>query len=115
MRQPKIRKMGWFVKMITFGWPNAITLAPFGIYIKEQYVGGARIENHERIHWEQQIEMLILPFYLWYLIEWFIRLFIHGKKAYMNISFEREAYSRDTFYTYLEYRPYFAWWKYLKK
>lgn len=107
--------MNWLVKMITFGWPIGISLAPFGIYIREEYMGIARIENHERIHWEQQMEMLILPFYLWYLIEWLIKVIINGRWAYISISFEREATIGSKDYYYLEYRQPFSWWKYLKK
>lgn len=39
--------------------------------------------------------MLILPFYIWYLIEWLIRLVVNFKMAYMSVSFEREAYRND--------------------
>jgi hypothetical protein len=47
--------------------------------------------NHESIHTEQMKEMLYVPFYLWYVIEWLIKLFGKGN-AYKNISFERESY-----------------------
>ena len=30
--------------------------------------------NHERIHSRQMKEMLFVPFYVWYVIEWLIRL-----------------------------------------
>jgi hypothetical protein len=36
-------------------------------------------------------EMLYIPFYLWYGVEWLVKLFCKGN-AYRNISFEREAY-----------------------
>lgn len=42
--------------------------------------------NHERIHTAQMKEMLYVGFYVWYLIEWIIRLFGKGN-AYRNISF----------------------------
>jgi hypothetical protein len=52
--------------------------------------------NHERIHLRQQTEMLVLLFYLWYGVEFLIRLIQLGNKreAYRNISFEREAYKK---------------------
>ena len=63
--------------------------------------------NHEKIHTAQQRELLFIPFYLVYLIEWCIRRFQYKswKEAYYNISFEREAryaaehpeYKRKTF------------------
>ena len=71
------------------------------------------IINHERIHTRQMLEMLILPFYLWYVIEWLIRLPMAGR-AYMNLSFEREAYQNMNNLNYLSHRHPFAWMRYLK-
>lgn len=68
--------------------------------------------NHERIHTEQMKEMLYVFFYIWYFVEWIIRLFGKGN-AYRNLGFEKEAYSNDDNLTYLDTRPRFAWWKYL--
>lgn len=69
--------------------------------------------NHERIHTRQMLEMLILPFYLWYLIEWLVRLLLPGN-AYMNLSFEREAYANMDNLDYLSHRRLYAWVRYLK-
>lgn len=68
--------------------------------------------NHERIHTAQMKEMLYVFFYLWYFVEWLIRLFSKGN-AYKNLGFEKEAYSNDDNLTYLATRPRFAWWKYI--
>lgn len=68
--------------------------------------------NHERIHTAQIKEMLYVFFYLWYFIEWLIRLFRKGN-AYKNLSFEKEAYDNEDDLTYLATRPRFAWWWYL--
>lgn len=62
--------------------------------------------NHERIHLRQQLEMLVLPFYIWYLIELYT-------KGYMNISFEKEAYENENNLTYLNKRRIFAFIRYL--
>ena len=50
--------------------------------------------THEKTHTKQILEMGIVFFYLWYVIEYLIRLIIYKntKLAYKNISFEREAY-----------------------
>ena len=32
--------------------------------------------NHEKIHSAQMREMLYIPFYIWYLLEWLLRLFL---------------------------------------
>ena len=68
--------------------------------------------NHERIHTAQMKEMLYVGFYVWYFIEWLIRLFVKGN-AYRNLWFEKEAYSNEDNLTYLATRPRFAWWKYI--
>ena len=69
--------------------------------------------NHERIHTRQMMEMLIVGFYLWYVIEWLIRL-PKNKNAYRSISFEREAYANDGNLNYLQQRKPFAWLHYLR-
>lgn len=48
--------------------------------------------NHECIHTAQMVETGFLLFYLWYVVEWLVRLPMKGR-AYENISFEREAYA----------------------
>ena len=109
----KIKKFNWFVKLITFNWPAAITLAPFGVYIKEKYIEYPVLIQHESIHWKQQMEMLIVPFYIWYLLEWLIRLPVYGKEAYRNLSFEREAKTFEGVQGYLGIRSRYAWLKFI--
>lgn len=62
--------------------------------------------NHEKIHLRQQAELLILPFYVLYISEFIIRFIKHRnfKKAYKNISFEKEAYNNDSNPNYLDTR-----------
>lgn len=68
--------------------------------------------NHERIHLRQQLELMIVPFYIWYGIEFGIRLlqYKNRRKAYYNISFEREAYANEKDFDYLATRPF---WRFL--
>lgn len=70
--------------------------------------------NHEYIHSLQQREMCYVFFFLWYNIEWLVRLVLYrnSMKAYRNISFEREAYACERQMDYAERRRPFAWWKY---
>ncbi|HEX8016463.1 MAG TPA: hypothetical protein VF465_14635 [Flavobacterium sp.] len=72
--------------------------------------------NHEKIHLRQQLEMLILPFFIWYILEFFIRFIQYKNRdlAYRNISFEREAYENETNLTYLKKRSFFQFLKYIK-
>lgn len=67
--------------------------------------------NHERIHTSQLLEMLVIPFYIWYLVEWLILLFRYRdrKQAYRNICFEREAYVHEKDLDYLSHRKPYAW------
>lgn len=66
--------------------------------------------NHERIHNAQMRELLIIPFYIIYILEWLIRIiqFRNAHKAYRNISFEREAYAHGHDLGYLKRRQKFA-------
>lgn len=90
--------------------------------------------NHESIHSAQIAEVMIasVPFalllwlftnvglglflviasyYLWYVIEWLIRL--PKGNAYKNISFEREAYANENYSDYLNERKLFAFFDYI--
>lgn len=105
--------ISWFMKI------GGITLWPF-IVLRERYNSSdyykrlaERIINHESIHIKQQQEMLVISFYVWYGIEWFIKLFIYGSKAYINLSFEREAHINENNPNYIKERKVWAWIKYL--
>ena len=66
---------------------------------------------HERIHTAQMVETLFVGFYLVYIINFLILLFIkrNRKEAYRGIAFEREAYCFQCDDHYLENRKYFHW------
>ena len=72
--------------------------------------------NHERIHVRQQLELLILPFFIIYISEWLILLLKYRNKnlAYRNISFEKEAYDNAGELDYLKHRRPYAWLNYWK-
>ena len=94
---------------------GGITLWPY-IILREKYNAHYRtpiIVRHETIHIKQQQEMLVILFYIFYGLEWFIKLFKYGKAAYYNISFEREAYENEHDEEYLEHRKPFSWTNYL--
>jgi len=71
--------------------------------------------NHEKIHLRQQIEMLVLPFFIFYFLEYLVRLiqYKNAALAYRNISFEREAYTNETDFDYLKNRSFFQFLKYI--
>ena len=73
--------------------------------------------NHECIHTAQQRELLFIPFYILYILEWLVRLVQYRNRhdAYMNISFEREAYTHGHNLNYLPKIKFFAWRHFLRK
>ena len=94
-----------------FGY-KAMALWPFILVVG---TANAYTLNHERLHHRQQLEMLVIGFYLWYLVEYLVRLIQHKNhnKAYMAISFEKEAYAMAGNLNYLKYRKFLASLKYL--
>lgn len=94
---------------------KGISLWPF-VILQNTYLKTDRcFINHEKIHLRQQLELLVLFFYVWYAIEFFVRYLAcrDGMLAYRNISFEREAYRREHDLTYLKNRPFWAFIKFL--
>lgn len=88
-----------------------------------------RTIRHEKIHTAQMKELLYVPFYIWYLLEYFIRVCAYGLRflgrmvrdkkrkfrlslAYKKISFEREAYTNENDLKYLQTRERFSFLKY---
>ena len=101
--------------IIPFKGYKAINI--FGIlFVRGDAVISSTDINHEEIHTAQMKEMLYVFFYLWYVIEWLVRLVMYrnAHTAYRNISFEREAYMNQGSMSYLQGRGRYAWWKYLK-
>jgi hypothetical protein len=84
---------------------KAIALFPF-IIISKSTLADSVLLNHERIHLRQQLELLIIPFYIWYIIAFF-------RKGYLNISFEKEAYLNEKNFNYLKNRKIFAFRHYV--
>ena len=92
---------------------TAMALWPFILVKQKELKEDAKFINHEKIHLRQQIELLILPFYVWYVIEFLVRLLIYKnrRKAYLNISFEQEAYKNEKDLGYLKKR---SFWRFLR-
>lgn len=106
---------------IPFPGFKAINL--FGIlFVRGNAAISQEVINHESIHTAQMKEMLYIPFYLWYCIEYVYRMFWYAKKSnkpkakdpYHALSFEREAYQNENTPDYLEHRSFWAWTKYFK-
>ena len=101
----------FLVRMLGFGFATAIAFYPFILVKNESLKSNKVLINHERIHLKQQLEMLIIPFYLWYFMEYAIRRFqFKGHyAAYRHISFEMEAYNNEHELNYLKNRSLWAW------
>ena len=88
------------------------------IFTRDASKINAKEYNHEKIHLKQMQEMLWLPFYLWYGVEYCIirllRFFDKQDVVYHDVSFEEEAHNNDDNYTYPETRKHYSWLKYCK-
>ena len=92
-----------------------MTVFPFVFMNDAAHKKDSVFVTHERIHLRQQLELLIVLFYVWYGLEYLIRLLIlkDKKKAYRSISFEREAYQNEKDPDYLKRRSFWEFMKYL--
>lgn len=93
----------------------AMAIYPFMLFKNKRVSQNNQVIRHELIHFRQQLELLVLPFYILYLLNYLLNLIIYRDhdKAYRNISFELEAYSNDQYPDYLLNRKMFAWVNYL--
>lgn len=96
---------------------NAMALYPFMLFKSKSLKVNALIINHEKIHFKQQQELLILPFYILYLLHYLINRLKYGNHdaAYLNICFEQEAYAHDREPDYLHKRKPYGWTRFLKR
>lgn len=99
--------------IIPFGSFGAINL--FGVlFAKPNIRLTDEVINHEEIHTRQMRELLYLPFYILYVIEWMLRVVKNRGnllRSYHEISFEREAYTYGHDLHYLSRRKSFAQWR----
>lgn len=94
---------------------SGITLFPF-ILLKynEKEMSEAAFKtllNHEKIHFAQQAETLVVFFYPLYLF-FYLKNRFRGQKhfqAYTNIPFEKESYEFESDLSYLKRRKIWAW------
>ena len=94
--------------------PKGICLNLFGFFLTQDASWIDKyVINHEEIHTAQQKDLLWIPFYILYVLEWICLFFRYGDwhKAYMNISHEREAYANGNDLGYLKRRKWCAQWR----
>ncbi|TAH03378.1 MAG: hypothetical protein EAZ15_03400 [Sphingobacteriales bacterium] len=70
---------------------SGMALFPFIVLSKKKFIHNPQIIRHEIIHLKQQLELLILPFYALYLLNYLVNLlkYKNHNKAYLNIVFEQ--------------------------
>lgn len=92
-----------------------LSLWPFIILKNDSLKEDVFLINHEKIHLRQQLELLVLPFYIFYTLEWVVKsiYYLDRYKGYQNISFEREAYVNEKNLDYTRERKPFGFIKYL--
>ena len=140
MKITKLIKVKDSIFRYVFGFGDAriagITLFPFIFVPKDKFNRFSKMEvqidkgttttmdqiikNHENIHWYQQLELLIIPFYLIYILNWlYLGIFkykgMNWTLAYQNIIFEKEAYDNEYEVGYLERRKIWSFLKYLRQ
>jgi hypothetical protein len=95
---------------------RGLTIFPFILLKHKRDKEDACLLNHEKIHIRQQLELFILPFFIWYGIEYVIKFLYYRNSnlAYRNISFEREAYLYENDLSYLKTRSFWAFLPFLK-
>jgi hypothetical protein len=96
---------------------RAMAFFPFVLVADKVSKKNVILLHHEKIHLAQQLEMLVLPFYIWYLIEFLYHFLMtrNKDKAYRKISFEQEAFDNEQQLNYLQKRRFWGFLGYLKK
>ncbi|WP_412466695.1 hypothetical protein [Pedobacter sp. KLB.chiD] len=88
-----------------------MAIFPFILLKSARLKNDQEIINHEKIHLRQQLELLIFPFYILYLINYLINIIRYKEHdlAYRNIVFEKEAYQHETDLNYLKNGNWYGW------
>lgn len=92
------------LKYLTAFKIRGLTFWPFIFVSNSENKEDVILLNHEKIHIKQQLELLLVFFYLWYIFEFLVR-YVKSRnfdKAYRSISFEKEAYENESNLNYLK-------------
>jgi hypothetical protein len=92
---------------------RGMTMFPFVMVRDRNAQDYLVLMNHERIHLRQQLELLVLPFFVLYGLDYLVKLIRYRDRnlAYRNVVFEREAYENENDLAYLKSR---SFWRFLK-
>jgi len=100
---------GYIIKKHPMG-KNFLGICLFGTIFSIRPLNTIEL-NHELIHAAQQKELLYIPFFIWYGIEWLV-LFLKYRSwmlAYYHIRFEKEAYAHQGDLHYLKHRKHYRY------
>ena len=105
-----------YSKFIPFKGYIAILIL-FWMVVREEYRLSLPwfADIHETIHLRQELEMGIILFYVWFVVEFLVKLMItlSWSRAYRSVAFEQEAYRNQLEKRYLDNRRHYAWIKYV--
>lgn len=90
---------------------DGMALFPFIVVKTQAHKHDTVLIRHETIHLKQAAELLIIPFYVLYLLNYLVNRirYKNHHTAYLNIVFEREAYRNEHNPLYLKHRKLWAW------
>lgn len=105
----------FLTKLFSLGNADGVLIFPFLFIRNSGFKNQSDFLNHEKIHFKQVLELGILLFYIWYLLELLIKSVKYQSftTAYFNISFEKEAYQNQHIQDYLSIRKPYSFFKYL--
>lgn len=88
-----------------------MALFPFILIKDKSGINDSILLNHEKIHLRQQLELLVIPFYLLYVLIYLLNRLKYEDHylAYRGIIFEKEAYLFEKDLNYLRKRRFWAW------
>ena len=89
---------------------NYLAICLFGFIFSLRPLNTTEL-NHELIHVAQQKELLYIPFFIWYVLEWLVLLvkYRNRMQAYLHIRFEEEAYRHQADPNYLKKRKHYRY------
>lgn len=92
--------------------PINIWAISFGFWVWSRHELDDNTRRHETIHFQQQLELLFIGQWILYLafyLFWYVKFRGDGKRAYMRIPFEMEAYKNQNNINYLKERKRYNW------
>ena len=109
--KPLFVKADRFLSFLSVFAPITITAITLGVLVLYSGELSERTRRHETIHFQQYLETLFVGFLIIYLYDWLKGVIIYGsgRKAYIQIRAEQEAYGNDADPDYLRMRLRWVW------